>query len=72
MMLVNITINVVYKFHIKTGHFMISHCNLLLLTKYLVDIFYYYHQPKEVRLEVFTVAIVNLLKPTSYVMHQPV
>jgi hypothetical protein len=65
-------VNVVCKFHIKTGHFMISHCNLLLLRKYLVDIFYYYHQPKEVRLEVFTMAIVNLLKPNSYVMQQPV
>lgn len=61
IILVNITINVICKFHIKSGHFRILHCNLLLLTKYLVDKFYYYHQPNEVRLGVFTSAIFNVL-----------
>ena len=60
-MLVNITINFICKFHINTGHFIIVHCNLWLVTKYLFDKLYYCHQPKEVRLEVFATAIINVL-----------
>jgi len=59
-MLVNITINFICKFHINTGHFIIVHCNLSLVTKYLFDKLYYCHQPKEVRLEIFTTATVHV------------
>ena len=60
-MLVNITINFICKFHTKTGHYIIVHCNLVLLAKYLFYKFYYFQQPKEVRLEVFTTANFNVL-----------
>jgi hypothetical protein len=60
-MLINITINVICKLRIKAGHFIILNFNLLLLTKYLFDKFNYYYQPKEVRIEVFTTAIINIL-----------
>jgi len=60
-MLINITLNVICKLHIKAGHFKILRCNLLLITNYLFDKFNYYYQPKEVRIEVFTTAIINVI-----------
>ena len=55
IILVKIILNIIYKFHVNR----FALCNLL--TKYLVGKFYYYHQPKEVRLDGLTTAIVNVL-----------